>query len=126
KAVERLGVTEMVTGYGMTEMCGAVLLTLPEDPLELLPQVVGRVKMGGAAGTTSDGGVCESRIIDPETDQLVMRGEAGEFTWRGKVITIGYWNGESLDARSDEDWLHSGDLGYQDSQGYFQVTGRTK
>src|SRR5690606_25094985 len=46
---DEFGVDEIVTGYGMTECGGAMTLTLPEDPLQLTSETVGRPKLAGAA-----------------------------------------------------------------------------
>ena len=50
------GVSEIVTGYGMTECGGAMTLTLPEDPLELTSTTVGQPKWAGVAGVADHGG----------------------------------------------------------------------
>ena len=42
--------TEITTGYGMTECGGAMTLSLPEDPLEIHSTTVGRIKLAGVAG----------------------------------------------------------------------------
>ena len=50
KRIEKeFGVSEIVTGYGMTECGGAMTLTRPEDPVHLTSDTVGRPKMAGAA-----------------------------------------------------------------------------
>lgn len=60
-----LGVTELVTGYGMTECGGAMTMSLPEDPLERASATVGRPKLAGVAGLPGD--VCVYRTVDPVT-----------------------------------------------------------
>ncbi|CNE41844.1 acyl-CoA ligase [Mycobacterium tuberculosis] len=127
RAVELLGVTEVITGYGMTEMCGAVLVTLPEDGVDRLTSVVGRMKMGGTGGIPSaGGGVCEFRVVDTETGEDLPVGRAGELVWCGPVVAQGFWNGERVEPVGADGWLRSGDLGYVDADGYFQLTGRCK
>src|SRR6201987_1482259 len=61
------GVSEIVTGYGMTECGGAMTLTRPEDPLELTSTTVGRPKMAGAAGVPGTDELVEYRAVHPES-----------------------------------------------------------
>jgi fatty-acyl-CoA synthase len=123
---DRLGVTEITTGYGMTECGGAMTLTLPEDPLEQHSTTVGRVKLAGSAGLAG-GELCEYRTVDPLTGDLLPEGAEGELVSRGPTHMLGYWDQpqESADALRDG-WLHSGDLGRRRPDGYLQVTGRSK
>lgn len=126
QAAEKLKVKEIVTGYGMTEMCGAIIMTLPEDPIEVLNQTVGRFKMAGPSATLESGDVCELRMFHSQTGDALEAGEIGEFAWKGDVMTIGYWNGEAVEPIGDEGFLPSGDLGYLRDDGYFVLTGRSK
>ncbi|TDO17969.1 fatty-acyl-CoA synthase [Mycobacterium sp. BK086] len=112
---EVLGVSEIVTGYGMTECGGAMTLTLPEDPLTRCAETVGRPKLAGAAGVEG-------------TDALVEYSSfEGELVSRGPTTMIGYWNRpEETAAALRDGWLHSGDIGCVGADGYLRVTGRSK
>ncbi len=112
---EVLGASEIVTGYGMTECGGAMTLTLPEDPLTRCAETVGRPKLAGAAGVEG-------------TDALVVYATVeGELVSRGPTTMIGYWNRSDETAAALRDgWLHSGDVGCVDADGYLRVTGRSK
>lgn len=109
------GVDEIVTGYGMTECGGAMTLTLPEDPLHLTSETVGRPKLAGAVSV-------------PGTDALVVYDTVdGELVSRGPATMLGYWNRPAETAAALRDvWLFSGDLGTVRADGYLQVTGRSK
>jgi acyl-CoA synthetase (AMP-forming)/AMP-acid ligase II len=59
---------------------------------------------------------------------VAMTGAQGEICFRGHMVMRGYWNGEAqtretIDAAR---WLHSGDLGTMDADGYITITGRSK
>jgi fatty-acyl-CoA synthase len=121
------GVSEIVTGYGMTESGGAMTLTRPEDSLELTSNTVGRPKMAGAAGLSGTDALVEYRALDPESGAALPPGEEGELVSRGPTTMLGYWNRpHDTAAVLRNGWLHSGDLGRVREDGYLQVTGRSK
>lgn len=70
----------------------------------------------------------EVAIRSPENNQILPIGEVGEICARSYAVMIGY--NDNLEATSsaiDEDgWLHTGDLGTMDAQGFVRVTGRLK
>jgi fatty-acyl-CoA synthase len=121
------GVSEIVTGYGMTECGGAMTLTRPEDPLELTSKTVGRPKMAGAAGVRGTDALVEYRAVHPETGAALRPGKEGELVSRGPTTMLTYWNRpDDTEATLRDGWLHSGDLGRVRGDGYLQVTGRSK
>ncbi|MDX1875081.1 class I adenylate-forming enzyme family protein [Mycolicibacterium sp. 120266] len=125
QVVSDFAVTEIVTGYGMTECGGAMTLTLPEDPLENLTTTVGRPKMAGAAGITDTDALVRYRTVDPDT--FTDTAGEGELVSTGPTVMTGYWNRPFDTERTLRDgWLRSGDLGRIRPDGYLQVTGRSK
>jgi fatty-acyl-CoA synthase len=121
-----LGVTEITTGYGMTECGGAMTLTLPEDPLEYHSATVGRPKLAGAAGLP-DGDLCVYATVDPVTGDRQPAGAEGELVSTGPTHMLGYWAKPEETAQALRDgWLYSGDLGLVQPDGYLRVTGRSK
>lgn len=125
--VERdFGVSEIVTGYGMTEVGGATTMTLPEDPLLLTSTTVGRPKMAGAAGLPGSRVLVEYRTVDPATREALPNGQEGELVSHGPTTMVGFWEKEDETAavlRQGE--MHSGDLGLVRADGYLQLTGRS-
>ncbi|OZD71124.1 acyl--CoA ligase [Rhodococcus sp. 05-340-1] len=127
KVEREFGVSEIVTGYGMTECGGAMTLTLPEDPLSLTSDTVGRPKLAGAASIEGSDSLVVYRTVDPLTGELQPNGSEGELVSSGPSTMMGYWNKpEETAAALRGGWLHSGDLGLVRDDGYLQVTGRSK
>jgi long-chain acyl-CoA synthetase len=70
--------------------------------------------------------VLDMRIID-EGGKEVPEGQLGELLVRGPTITPGYWNRPDATAEAVRDgWLHTGDLGYRDPEGFYFVVDRAK
>jgi fatty-acyl-CoA synthase len=136
--VERdFGVSEIVTGYGMTESGGAMTLTLPEDDLILTSTTAGRPKLAGVAGVPGseyDGyaALCVYRTADPVSGEPLAEGEIGELVSTGPTTMLGYYAKSEETAKAlHQDaggtvWLHSGDLGQVREDGYLVLTGRSK
>ena len=121
-----LGVTEVTTGYGMTECGGAMTLSLPEDPLEWASSTVGRPKLAGVAGLP-DGALTEYKTIHPVTGADLPAGAEGELASRGPTNMLGFWHKpEETAAALQDGWVRSGDLGRVRPDGYLELTGRSK
>jgi long-chain acyl-CoA synthetase len=67
----------------------------------------------------------ECMLLDPDTGQEVAFGAAGEIVVRGPQIMKGYWP-EPGSGLTDDGWLHTGDIGVIDEDGYFQIVDRSK
>ncbi len=127
--VEKLfGVSEIVTGYGMTECGGAMTLTRPEDPIELTSSTVGRPKAAGAAGVPGTDDLVVYSTVDPVSGEPLPAGETGELVSRGPTTMAGYWNkpDETAAVLGADGTLRSGDLGRVRTDGYLELTGRSK
>jgi len=103
-------------GYGMTETSLACHVT-PQDP--------GRVRVGAAGLTLPN---MEAKIVDVVTGAALPVGERGEICVRGPNVMKGYLNAPAATAQTIdvEGWLHTGDVGYADADGYFYVVDRVK
>jgi fatty-acyl-CoA synthase len=100
----------------MTELSGSSVQTEPSDTLERRVSTIGRVQPH-----------MEVKLVDPE-GRIVPRGVQGEICFRGYMVMRGYWNGEAeiREAIDPARWMHSGDLGTMDEDGYITITGRSK
>ena len=125
----KLGVAELFTGYGMTELTSATTETAPDDGLDRLASTVGRPKAAGIAGLADRGGeIAEYRTVDPFTGTFLADGEEGELVARGPTTTRGYFGKptETAALLLDGGWIRSGDLGRVRTDGYIELTGRSK
>ncbi len=127
RARVELGITEVTTGYGMTECGGATTLTLPEDGIERHTSTVGIAKLAGIAAVGYGGRHCEYRTADPTIGEHLPAGTEGELISRGPSHMLGFWAKPDETALALRDgWVYSGDLGRVDTDGYLHLTGRTK
>jgi fatty-acyl-CoA synthase len=115
--MDRMHMREVAICYGMTETSPVSTQTLPTDSLDLRVTTVGRV----LAHT-------QIQIVDPETGAQVERGTPGELCTRGYCVMDGYWDDpeKTAEAIDGDGWMHTGDLGVMDGDGYIAITGRIK
>jgi len=122
-----LDVNDVITGYGMSEVCGASMQTDPSDTDEILMTRVGRILPGGAAGNPAMGGhQIEYRVVDQTTGEDCKEDEDGELWCRGSVVTKGYYHKPEINAKSftEDGWFKTGDCGHFDRDGYLCLAGR--
>jgi HIP---CoA ligase len=112
---EELPFERILTGYGLTE-AGTVTGSRPDDDFEHIATTVGIPWPGFEVRVVNEAG----------TDAPVA--EPGEVVVRGATVTRGYLDDpEATAAAIDRDgWLHTGDLGTLDADGYLRIVGRIK
>ncbi|KAK0361434.1 hypothetical protein LTR94_023373, partial [Friedmanniomyces endolithicus] len=120
---------EITTGYGMSECTASTTVTRPDDPTDRLRTTNGRLRDVGPAGDPAIGHrLVDYRVVDPQTGAVLAPGEVGELMAKGPGVTAGYYDkpeatAEAFDAHG---WLHTGDLGRIDAEGYLSLVGRVK
>jgi fatty-acyl-CoA synthase len=108
-----LGMDALVV-YGLTEATGGTHWTRPGDPIEKRVATVGL--------PTPE---IEDRIVDPATGRELGPGEEGEVCVKGPTLMLGYYRQPQATAEKIRDgWLHTGDMGVKDADGYLRITGR--
>ena len=113
---DELGFESVIKAYGLTESCGTVTACRQGDAPETI--------------ANSDGcAIPDTEVICVDTDgKELPRGEPGEVWVRGYNVMRGYFNDEAETAKAidREGWLHTGDIGVMNEQGYLKITDRIK
>ncbi len=117
RVMQDMNCCEILIGYGETEASPLTHLTSRDDNIERRTETVGKNLPHQ-----------EVKVVDLETGATVPLGEIGEICFRGYHIMQKYYaNPEATTKTIDENgWLHSGDLGTMDAEGYLKITGRLK
>ena len=116
RAVKRMPAVDFTQAYGMTELSPVVSVLAPADHL--------RSELRRSAGRAAPH--CEVIIVD-ELDQEVPRGTVGEIVARGGNVMAGYWERpEETASALRGGWMHTGDGGYMDDEGYLFIVDRIK
>ena len=118
KKVENLmNMKEVTICYGMTETSPVSTQTRIGTPFE---------KQIHSVGTVHDH--LEIKIINPDTKEIVQRGENGELCTRGYSVMLKYWNNPEATRQvmDEQRWMHTGDLAMMDEEGYIHISGRIK
>ena len=103
--------------YGLTESSPGMTQSNVHDTFEQRCTTVGR-----------DFPCVEVKVLDPETGEECPVGVQGEMCCRGFNVMKGYYKNPEATAEviDKNGFLHSGDLGVKDEQGYYRITGRIK
>lgn len=112
---ERLSGGKLLEGYGLTEA----------SPVTHVNPIDGHDRTGSIGLPVSD---TETRIVDLFTGDDVAPGETGELLVRGPQVMRGYWHNpeETAAAISSDGWLSTGDIAYQDEEGFLYIVDRKK
>ena len=105
---------QIVNAFGQTEMSSNTAFLKGEDAVR---------KMGSIGRPAIN---VEVRVVDPDGND-VPRGEVGEIVYRGPTVMRGYFEKEEATAEAFAGgWFHSGDLVYEDEEGFLYVVDRLK
>ncbi|MEJ8812447.1 long-chain-fatty-acid--CoA ligase [Variovorax ureilyticus] len=120
RAMAALPGVDFVQAYGMTELSPLATIN-PAWYHTAEGRAAGKLRSAGRAGFC-----CEVRIVDPD-DREVPRGTVGEVAVRGPNVMQGYWNKpEQTAAAVRNGWMHTGDGGYMDEDGFIYIVDRLK
>jgi fatty-acyl-CoA synthase len=116
RVINQMNLAEITNCYGMTETSPVSFQTATDDSFERRVSTVGRVHPHVQVRVVDSGGRC------------VPRGVQGELHTRGYSVMKGYWQDpdKTREVLDSEGWMHTGDLGVIDADGYGNITGRLK
>ncbi|MHA3019461.1 AMP-binding protein [Mycobacterium sp. BMJ-28] len=117
RCINDMHMAEIAIAYGMTETSPASCQTLHDDDLDRRTATIGRAHPH-----------VEVKIVDPDSGDIVERGQPGEFCTKGYSVMLGYWEDPDKTAQAidDDGWMHTGDLAVMREDGYCTVVGRIK
>ncbi|WP_028315801.1 AMP-binding protein [Desulfatibacillum aliphaticivorans] len=117
QVIDLMNMSEVTICYGLTEASPVITQTRIGDNIQRRTETVGRVMPE-----------IELKLVDPETGEDTPPGVPGEVCCRGYNVMKGYYNmpEQTAGAIDDQGWLHSGDMGVMDEDGYLSITGRYK
>jgi len=117
QVIQDMNMSQITICYGLTEASPVITQTRVDDDIQKRVETVGRPLPH-----------VEVKVVDSETEREVAPGETGEVCCRGYNVMRGYYNNEQATSEAiDQDgWLHTGDLGQMDQDGYLAITGRLK
>jgi fatty-acyl-CoA synthase len=115
KVNTQMNMSEVTICYGMTETAPVSFQSFIDDPIDKRCETVGRVHPH-----------LEVKIVD-KLGQIVSIGTPGELCTRGYSVMNGYWNDNDMTNDVIHDgWMHTGDLGMFNEEGFCTITGRLK
>lgn len=116
KVMQRMHMQEVLIAYGQTETSPVNHMTETDDPVEK------RVSTVGVASPH-----LEIKIIDDNGETLAIN-QRGEICIKGYAVMRCYWDEpeKTRETIDNDGWLHSGDIGIMEEQGFVEITGRIK
>ena len=126
QAISEFPGARFINAFGQTETASTITMLPPEDHILSGPpgEVETKLKRLTSIGKPLDD--VEVRIVD-EAGVEAPRSQVGEIVARSPRIMKGYWNQEGATRETIRDeWLYTGDLGYQDEDGYIYLSGRAR
>ncbi|KAL1753680.1 hypothetical protein FB107DRAFT_292248 [Schizophyllum commune] len=120
RLIDHMNLRELTNAYGMTETSPVSFQTVPEDPIIKRVETVGRVQPH-----------VKAKIVDGDGN-VVPIDTPGQLLVAGYLLQKGYWNDDAQTQavmKQDENgtlWMHTGDEGIMDEDGYLRIVGRIK
>ena len=125
KALDVFPGVSFINAFGQTETASTITTLSPEDHVIEGSEEERERKLKRLSSIGKPMPDVEMKIVDEENRELPP-GEVGEIVARGPRVMTGYWKDEEKTEKTiDKDgWVHTGDMGYMDEDGYFFLAGR--
>jgi acyl-CoA synthetase (AMP-forming)/AMP-acid ligase II len=125
KALDVFPGISFINAFGQTETASTITTLSPEDHVISGTEEEKEKKLRRLSSIGKPMSDVEMRIVG-EDGQELPAGEVGEIVARGPRVMTGYWKDEKKTEKTiDKDgWVHTGDMGYMDEDGYFYLAGR--
>ncbi len=126
RALEVFPGVAFINAFGQTETASTITTLGPEDHIISGTEEEREKKLKRLSSIGRPMSDVEMRVVDENNNPLPPY-EVGEIVARGPRVMAGYWKEDEKTARTiDKDgWVHTGDMGYVDEDGYFFLAGRT-
>ena len=114
RVIQDMHMSQVLIAYGQTETGPINHITDVDDHIDKRVGTVGKAVPK-----------VEIKLVD-ESGEIVATGEEGEICCRGYSVMRGYWNDDekTTETIDQNGWLHAGDIGIMDDEGYVQIVGR--
>lgn len=126
KAIQVFPDVSFINAFGQTETASTITALNPEDHvISGATEAEREKKLKRLSSIGRPMADIEMKIVDEQGNELPP-GQVGEIIARGPRVMTGYWKDEEKTRKTiDKDgWVHTGDMGYRDEDGYFFLSGR--
>jgi acyl-CoA synthetase (AMP-forming)/AMP-acid ligase II len=126
QALEVFPGVSFINAFGQTETASTITALNPEDHVLTGTEEEKEKKLKRLTSIGKPMSDVEMKVVDEEGNTLPAN-EVGEILARGPRVMTGYWKDEEKTAKTiDKDgWVHTGDVGYVDEDGYYFLAGRS-
>jgi acyl-CoA synthetase (AMP-forming)/AMP-acid ligase II len=127
QAMEEFPDVSFINAFGQTETASTITALGPEDHHITGTPEEKEKKLKRLASIGKPMADVQMKVIDQETGKTLGPNEVGEILAKGPRVMSGYWKDEEKTAKTiDKDgWVHTGDVGYVDEDGYYFLAGRS-
>jgi len=125
KAMDVFPGVSFINAFGQTETASTITTLGPQDHVISGTEEEKEKKLKRLTSIGKPMPDVEMKIVD-EDGTMLSAGEVGEIVARGPRVMSGYWKDEEKTEKTldKEGWVHTGDMGYVDEDGYFYLAGR--
>ncbi len=125
KALEVFPGVQFINAFGQTETASTITMLGPEDHVISGTKEEREKKLKRLSSIGKPMPDIQMKVVD-EAGNKLPQGETGEIMAKGPRVMSGYWKDKDKTAKTiDKDgWIHTGDMGYVDEDGYYFLAGR--